>query len=161
MTEREPELCIVEDTAVRKEPQRRAGDERCRCCRYCRNRSCHRRAPCPVVDAGLCGAGRAGWPKVDPDDWCGEFMSASRSGEETWRLPIEVLCLSTRAKRGLHRAGVQTIGDLASKTERDLWGLRNFGAVTIRELRDKLVGMGLFFGMAVPRGGGERGAQGA
>jgi DNA-directed RNA polymerase subunit alpha len=38
---------------------------------------------------------------------------------------------------------IQTLGDLASHTEAELMGIKNFGATSLKEVRDKLVEYGL------------------
>lgn len=64
---------------------------------------------------------------------------------DTGRLdtPIEDLELSVRAYNCLKRQGVNTIGQLVECTENDLLNVRNFGAKSIEEVKDKLVEMGL------------------
>lgn len=64
---------------------------------------------------------------------------------DTGRLdtPIEDLELSVRAYNCLKRQGVNSIGQLVECTENDLLNVRNFGAKSIEEVKDKLVEMGL------------------
>ncbi len=57
--------------------------------------------------------------------------------------PIEQLNLSVRAYNCLKRQGVNTIGQLTECTENDLLNVRNFGAKSIEEVKDKLIDMGL------------------
>ncbi|MCL2324599.1 MAG: DNA-directed RNA polymerase subunit alpha [Actinomycetia bacterium] len=57
--------------------------------------------------------------------------------------PIEQLNLSVRAYNCLKRQGVNTIGQLCECTENDLLNVRNFGAKSIEEVKDKLIDMGL------------------
>ena len=57
--------------------------------------------------------------------------------------PIEELDLSVRSYNCLKRQGVNTIGQLTECTEDDLLNIRNFGAKSIEEVKDKLQQMGL------------------
>jgi DNA-directed RNA polymerase subunit alpha len=57
--------------------------------------------------------------------------------------PISVLDLSVRARKALQMLGVQTLGDLATRTEAELMGVKNFGATSLDEIRAKLTGFGL------------------
>lgn len=57
--------------------------------------------------------------------------------------PIEELDLSVRSYNCLKRQGVNTIGQLIECTEQDLLNIRNFGAKSIEEVKDKLQAMGL------------------
>ena len=52
--------------------------------------------------------------------------------------PVSVLELSVRARKALQQLGVQTIGDLASRTEAELMGVKNFGQTSLVEIREKL-----------------------
>jgi len=57
--------------------------------------------------------------------------------------PIEDLDLTVRSFNCLKRQGVNTIGQLAECTEADLLNIRNFGAKSIEEVKDKLQQMAL------------------
>ena len=57
--------------------------------------------------------------------------------------PIEDLDLSVRSYNCLKRQGVNSIGQLTECTEADLLNIRNFGAKSIEEVKDKLQQMGL------------------
>lgn len=57
--------------------------------------------------------------------------------------PIEELDLSVRSYNCLKRQGVNTIGQLNECSENDLLNIRNFGAKSIEEVKDKLQSMGL------------------
>lgn len=57
--------------------------------------------------------------------------------------PISALDLSVRARKALQLLNVQTIGDLATRTEAELMGVKNFGATSLTEIREKLGGYGL------------------
>ena len=57
--------------------------------------------------------------------------------------PISVLDLSVRARKALQMLNIQTLGDLATRTEAELMGVKNFGATSLDEIRGKLTGYGL------------------
>ncbi|MET9018678.1 DNA-directed RNA polymerase subunit alpha [Actinopolymorpha singaporensis] len=58
-------------------------------------------------------------------------------------LPVEDLNLTVRSYNCLKREGIHTVGELISRSEQDLLDIRNFGAKSIDEVKQKLVGMGL------------------
>ena len=51
---------------------------------------------------------------------------------------IEELGLSVRSENSLHRAGIETIGQLMTKTENELRLIRNFGQKCLAEVRTKM-----------------------
>ncbi len=53
------------------------------------------------------------------------------------------LQLSVRARKALQALNIQTVGDLASHTEAELMGVKNFGATSLKEIREKLTEFGL------------------
>jgi DNA-directed RNA polymerase subunit alpha len=58
-------------------------------------------------------------------------------------LPIEDLNLTVRSYNCLKREGIHTVGELVGRSEQDLLDIRNFGAKSIEEVKQKLVDMGL------------------
>ena len=56
---------------------------------------------------------------------------------------IEELELGVRSYNCLKREGIQTVGDLVSKTEAELLNIPNFGKKSIDEVGDKLSERGL------------------
>lgn len=58
-------------------------------------------------------------------------------------LPIEELPLSTRSYTCLLNSNIRTIGELACMTESQLKKTRNFGRVSLAEIKDALDGVGL------------------
>jgi DNA-directed RNA polymerase subunit alpha len=58
-------------------------------------------------------------------------------------LPIEELQLTIRSYNCLKREGIHTVGELVARSEADLLDIRNFGAKSITEVKDKLGGLGL------------------
>ena len=59
-------------------------------------------------------------------------------GEAVLGKPISVLDLSVRARKALQFLGIQTIGDLATRTEAELMGVKNFGQTSLTEIDEKL-----------------------
>jgi len=58
-------------------------------------------------------------------------------------LPIEELNLTVRSYNCLKREGIHTVGELVARSEQDLLDIRNFGAKSIEEVKQKLADMGL------------------
>lgn len=73
----------------------------------------------------------------------GIFTAALDENEGVLDTPIEELDLSVRSYNCLKRQGVNTIGQLNECSEADLLNIRNFGAKSIEEVKDKLQAMGL------------------
>jgi DNA-directed RNA polymerase subunit alpha len=67
---------------------------------------------------------------------------AALQGEE-WGILIEELELGVRSYNCLKRAGIQTVGDLISKSEAELNAIPNFGKKSIDEVIETLEGRGL------------------
>ncbi len=62
---------------------------------------------------------------------------------------IDELELSVRAYNCLKNANIKTIGELVQKSESEVLKIKNFGKITLSELKKVLEGMGLTFGMDV------------
>ena len=60
---------------------------------------------------------------------------------------IEELNLSVRSSNCLKNANIRTIGELTKKTEDDLAKTRNFGKISLLEIKTKLHELGLTLGM--------------
>ena len=56
---------------------------------------------------------------------------------------VEELELSVRSYNCLKRAGIHSVRQLIDFSENDLFNIRNFGAKSIEEVKDKLHSMGL------------------
>ena len=56
---------------------------------------------------------------------------------------VSDLQLSVRARKALQLLNIQTLGDLVSHTEAELMGVKNFGATSLYEVREKLTELGL------------------
>ena len=63
--------------------------------------------------------------------------------DELFNMPVEQLNLSVRTMNCLRRGGIATVGELASKSEKDLMALRNFGQKSKQEIMERLEGLGL------------------
>jgi len=88
-----------------------------------------REGPHGALDGGL-GHGPAG------------TVPAAMQGEE-WGILIEELELGVRSYNCLKRAGIQTVGDLISKSEAELNAIPNFGKKSIDEVIETLEARGL------------------
>jgi DNA-directed RNA polymerase subunit alpha len=66
-----------------------------------------------------------------------------QADEETLNRSITSLDFSVRSRKALQLLGVQTIGDLATRTEAELMGIKNFGNTSLVEVRERLATVGL------------------
>jgi DNA-directed RNA polymerase subunit alpha len=57
--------------------------------------------------------------------------------------PVSRIEFSVRVRRALERLNVKTLGELASKTEAELLGCRNFGQTSLNEVVQRLAEYGL------------------
>lgn len=76
-----------------------------------------------------------------------EVMSEAQSDttNKVLDMTIEELDLSVRSYNCLKRAGIQTVQDLAAKSEDDMIKVRNLGKKSLKEIKEKLVELGLGF----------------
>ena len=58
-------------------------------------------------------------------------------------MPVGELDLSVRARRCVARQGIKTVGDLVTRTTKELLHTKNFGHTSLGEVRTKLAEMGL------------------
>ncbi len=79
--------------------------------------------------------------------------------EELFNMPVEQLNLSVRTMNCLRRGGIATVGELASKEEKDLMALRNFGQKSNREIKERLESLGLSLASTEPDEDGEEGEE--
>ncbi len=98
----------------------------------------HRRRPDPGVAGGAGRPARRSWPRGR--EWGGR--APALQGEE-WGILIEELELGVRSYNCLKRAGIQTVGDLISKSEGELNAIPNFGKKSIDEVIETLHSRGL------------------
>ena len=62
---------------------------------------------------------------------------------------VEEMNLSVRAMNCLKSAKIATMGELVNKTEEDLMNYKNFGKVSLTEIKEKLEEMKLSLGMEI------------
>ena len=85
-----------------------------------------------------------------------EFETGHKEiSEETNRLrkllnmSVNEIELSVRAANCLNNANINTVGELAMKTEQEMLKTKNFGRKSLNEIKEILSGMGLGLGMKV------------
>jgi DNA-directed RNA polymerase subunit alpha len=78
-----------------------------------------------------------------------EVAEESNELLEKLNTSIDELELSVRAYNCLKNADIRKIGDLVQKTEAEVLKIKNFGKITLTELKQVLEGIGLVFGMDV------------
>ena len=61
------------------------------------------------------------------------------------QMMIEDLDLSVRSYNCLKRAGIQTVDELTQKTEDEMMRVRNLGKKSLKEVKDKLIELGMGF----------------
>ncbi|GAB4280073.1 MAG: DNA-directed RNA polymerase subunit alpha [Coriobacteriia bacterium] len=71
------------------------------------------------------------------------FAEEAEERDTIYDMPIEELDLTVRSYNCLKRQGVNSVGQLAECSENDLLNIRNFGAKSIEEVKDKLQQIGL------------------
>src|ERR1044071_569058 len=96
------------------------------------------------------GFGESGPPTAGAADSAGVSLAG---GMENF--PIEELELGVRSYNCLKRVGIETIGDLVTKSESELAAIPNFGKKSIEEVKETLQQHGLTL-----RGGSMNGAEG-
>src|SRR3954466_1588521 len=85
---------------------------------------------------------------VDKIEGFGEAAAAAEAAEPSLahgmeNFPIEELELGVRSYNCLKRVGIETIGDLVTKTENELAAIPNFGKKSIEEVKETLSTHGL------------------
>ena len=81
-----------------------------------------------------------------------EAMRRQRELEQQMRIPITDFELTARARNGLERAGIVTLGDLCRTSEQELMAAKNFGETSLGEIQEILDDRGLRIGMLVDDG---------
>ena len=66
--------------------------------------------------------------------------------KEPMTISVHEIFLPTRARHGLDRLGIKTLGDLVTKSSNDLLGLRNFGKRSLQAVVNVLHQHGLSLG---------------
>ncbi|MCC7192568.1 MAG: tetratricopeptide repeat protein [Phycisphaeraceae bacterium] len=72
-----------------------------------------------------------------------QIKSQTGQDDAVFNRSVNDLNLSVRARKALALLNVQSIGDLATRTEAELMGVKNFGMTSLLEIKDKLADMGL------------------
>ena len=88
--------------------------------------------------------GESGSPEPAPERLAEEDDFLSR--------PVRDLELSIRSENCLLRGGIQTIGDLMSKTREDLLKIRNLGKISLKEIEEKKEKLGITLASAKSEG---------
>ncbi|MEO1008822.1 MAG: DNA-directed RNA polymerase subunit alpha C-terminal domain-containing protein [Planctomycetota bacterium] len=95
----------------------------------------------------LAGKGMALGQGVDDGHRSGRRSALDRfrgtSQEAMLNKPVTDLALSVRARRALQLLSIQTLGDLVSRTEAELMGVKNFGATSLSEVKQRLAEINL------------------
>lgn len=65
--------------------------------------------------------------------------------EELYSIHVEELDLTLRSFNCLKRAGIDTVGDIVSKSKDEMTKIKNFGKKSLEEVEDKIHNMGLDF----------------
>jgi DNA-directed RNA polymerase subunit alpha len=74
----------------------------------------------------------------------GITVEKGAAGEETTLdMSVDDLELSARSSNCLHKAGIKTIRELLTYSEMDLMKVKNFGAKSAREVKEKLIELSL------------------
>ncbi len=63
--------------------------------------------------------------------------------EQILKQPVSALNLTVRARKALQALNIQTLGELAIRTEAELMGIKNFGTTSLVEINEKLREHGL------------------
>lgn len=71
-----------------------------------------------------------------------QFEAVCNPSYNSSSLTIEDLDLSVRSYNCLRRAGIRTISELISKTENELYHIRNMGKKSLKEIKEKLISNG-------------------
>ena len=93
--------------------------------------------------------GRLG--EVEVEDEGEEETAEDKELMEKLKMSVSELELSVRSSNCLREARIKTIGDLVRKTEQEMLQYRNFGKKSLAEIKEILKGMGLSFGMEIPK----------
>src|SRR6188768_3920776 len=81
--------------------------------------------------------------KIDMSEIAAADVEVPSTSHGMENFPIEELELGVRSYNCLKRVGIETIGDLTSKSENELAAIPNFGRKSIEEVRETLAAHGL------------------
>src|SRR5207244_11291218 len=68
---------------------------------------------------------------------------AGNAAPEILAKTVGDLELSVRSRKALQRLNINTIGELASRTEDELLGCKNFGQTSLNEIKQQLASFGM------------------
>jgi len=93
---------------------------------------------------------RLGQALEDPKLGTGGLRRAAPSSSAQGNIPTEIIAktvadleLSVRSRKALQRLNINTVGELASRTEAELLGCKNFGQTSLNEIKQQLGSFGL------------------
>jgi DNA-directed RNA polymerase subunit alpha len=66
-----------------------------------------------------------------------------RAPEAVLNKPVTQMDFSVRARKALQMLGIMSVGDLATRTEAELMGIKNFGMTSLDEIKERLASFGL------------------
>jgi carbon monoxide dehydrogenase subunit G len=92
----------------------------------------------PGTAAGVPAAASAPTAAGVPDGGTPDGLEVMPDGA----VPLEELQLPVRAYNSLRRAGIHTVGELSARTEEDLLAIENLGPQSVREIKQRLAGLG-------------------
>lgn len=93
--------------------------------------------------------GKLGQVEIEEDEK--EENVENKELMEKLKLPVSELELSVRSSNCLRDARIKVIGDMVKRTEQEMLLYRNFGKKSLTEIKEILKGMGLSFGMDIPK----------
>jgi len=68
---------------------------------------------------------------------------AGNVAESVLNKGVQELEFSVRSRKALQRLGINTVGELATRTEAELMGVKNFGQTSLTEIKQRLTELGL------------------
>jgi carbon monoxide dehydrogenase subunit G len=89
--------------------------------------------------AASVAASNGSGPGADASGPGAAAVSADGGSEAT---SLKELGLPVRAYNSLRRVGIHTVDDLSARTEADLLGIENLGPQSVREIKERLAGLG-------------------
>jgi carbon monoxide dehydrogenase subunit G len=92
--------------------------------------------------AGVAASNGSG-PEASAAVGAGAAPAAAESADgASGQATIEELRLPVRAYNSLRRVGIHTVDDLSARTEADLLAIENLGPQSVREIKERLAGLG-------------------
>jgi DNA-directed RNA polymerase subunit alpha len=90
--------------------------------------------------------------QIEFDETPEEMNQENTRLKKLLNMSVNEMELSVRAANCLNNANITTVGQLAMKTEAEMLKYRNFGKKSLNEIKDKLLQLGLSFGMKFESG---------